>query len=113
MDTRILAPFFSALLLASGHAVAAPGMVNITSPMDGTMVGKGDMVKVSYEAAPGPDGDHLHLYLDGKRIDVIRPMKGTAEVGMLEPGKHRICMEVNTRGHVPTGAEACVNVTSK
>jgi hypothetical protein len=32
---------------------------------------------------------------------------------MLMPGKHHICLTVNTKGHVPTGAEACIDVTSK
>jgi hypothetical protein len=46
-------------------------------------------------------------------VDVIHQLKGNANVGMLEAGKHHICLEVNTKGHVPTGAEACVDVTSK
>lgn len=113
MDTRILAPLFFTFLLVSANALAAPGMVTISSPMNGAMVSKDTKVELNYEAVPGPDGDHLHLNLDGKRIDIIHQMKGTAEVGMLEPGKHHICLAINTKGHVPTGAEGCVNVTVK
>ena len=113
MDTRIFAPVFFAFLLVSANALAAAGMVTISSPMNGAMVSKDAKVELSYEAVPGPDGDHLHLYLDGKRIDIIRTMKGMADVGMLEPGKHHICLEINTKSHVPTGAEACVDVTAK
>jgi hypothetical protein len=113
MNNKILVPVFFAFLLGSASALAADGGVTISSPANGAMVSKDSNVELNYEATPGPDGDHLHLYLDGKRIDVIHSMKGTAKVGMLDPGKHQICLEVNTKGHIPTGAKACVDVTSK
>jgi hypothetical protein len=34
-------------------------------------------------------------------------------VDTLSPGKHHICLAVNTKGHVPTGVEECINVISK
>jgi hypothetical protein len=34
-------------------------------------------------------------------------------VDTLSPGKHQICLAVNTKGHVPTGVEECINVISK
>ena len=113
MNSRILVPAFFALLMGSGSVLAAEGKVTISSPMNGAMVSSHDTVELSYEAVPGPDGDHLHLNLDGKRVDVIHQLKGMAKVGMLDPGKHHICLAVNTKGHVPTGAEACIDVTSK
>lgn len=113
MNNKILTPILSVFLFGSGMAFAAGGKVTITSPADGAMVGSNDKVKVGYEAIPGPDGDHLHLYVDGKRVDVLHQMKGTAEVGALSPGKHHICLAVNTKGHVPVGAEGCVDVNSK
>jgi hypothetical protein len=102
-----------ALLGGSSLAFAAEGKVTISSPADGAMVSSKDPVKLSYDAVPGPGGDHLHLNVDGKRIDVIHQLKGTAEVPALAPGQHKICLAVNTTGHVPTGVEGCVNVTSK
>jgi len=113
MNIRILTPVVCAFLLVSANAFAAASKVTISSPANGAKVSKDSSVELSYEAVPGPDGDHLHLYLDGKRIDVLHPMKGKADVGMLDPGKHQICLTVNTSGHVPTGAEACIDVTSK
>lgn len=113
MNIKIAVPFLVAFLTASGGAYAAGASVTITRPMNDAMVSTRDNVELSYEAVPGPDGDHLHLYLDGKRIDILHPMKGTATVGMLDPGKHKICLTVNTRSHAPTGAEACVEVTAK
>jgi hypothetical protein len=113
MNTRFLAPVLFSFLLGSAGAFAADGKVTISSPADGAVVSPKDDVELSYEAIPGPNGDHLHLYLDGKRIDVLHPMKGKAEIGMLDPGKHHICLTVNTSSHAPTGVEKCIDVTSK
>ena len=113
MNNKILASILSAFLFGSSMAFAASGKVTITSPADGAMVDSNSKIMMSYEAVPGPDGDHLHLYVDGKRVDVINQMKGTTEVSALPPGKHHICLTVNTKGHMPTGPEGCVDVTSK
>jgi len=113
MNTRILAPVILAFLLGSGGALAADSKVTISSPANGVTVSPHDSVELAFDAIPGSDGDHLHLYLDGKKLDVIHQMKGTAKVGMLDVGKHHICLTVNTKSHAPTGAEACVDVTSK
>ena len=113
MNNKNLASIFSVFLFGSSMAFAASGKVTITSPADGAMVGSNSKIMMSYEATSGSDGDHLHLYVDGKRVDVINQMKGTTEVSVLPPGKHHICLTVNTKGHMPIGAEGCVDVTSK
>ena len=113
MNNKIIKTAIFAFLLGSSMAFAASGKVTISSPADGAMVGSKDTIKLSYEAVPGPDGDHLHLNVDGKRVDVIQQLKGDAEVAPLAPGKHHICLAVNTKGHVPTGVEECVNITAE
>ena len=118
MNTRILYLAFPAFLLVSAatlaaDASAASGKIAFLSPANGATVSSGDKVMVSYEATLGPKGDHLHLYLDDKRLDVLRQVKGTAEVGMLSPGKHRICLTINTSSHASTGVEECLEVTAK
>jgi hypothetical protein len=30
----------------------------------------------------------------------------------MPPGKHHICLEVDTKAHVSTGVESCVDLTS-
>ncbi len=102
-----------ALYLSSSIAFSAAGKVTISSPAEGATVESTQAFKLSYEADPGPNGDHLHLNVDGKRVDVIHQLKGTTEVGPLAPGMHTVCLAVNTRSHVPTGVEKCINVTSK
>lgn len=109
----ILKPILFALLFGSGMAFAAGGEVMITSPADGVMVSSHDKVRLGYEAVPGPEGDHLHLNVDGKRMDAIRPLRGATEVDPLAPGKHQICLVENTKAHVPSGVERCISVTSK
>jgi hypothetical protein len=113
MHKGIFAQIIFALLFGSSLAFAAAGKVTITAPTEGAMIGSNDKIKVVYEAIPGPEGDHLHLNVDGKRVDLLRQLKGTTELDPLAPGKHQICLVVNTKGHVPTGVEGCVNVTSK
>ena len=113
MKNKIMQTMTLALLCGSSMAFAASGKVTITSPADGAMIGSSDKMRLSYEVVPGSEGDHLHLNVDGKRVDVLRQLKGTTEIDPLAPGKHQICIAVNTKGHVPTGVESCVNVTSK
>lgn len=113
MNSKILKPVIFALIFGSNLAFAEAGKVTIISPADGTMVDSRYKTEVKYEAVPGPDGDHLHLNVDGKRVDVIHPLKGVVTVDPLAPGKHQICLAVNTRGHVPTGVEGCINVISR
>jgi hypothetical protein len=113
MHTKILVSALAAFLLISAAAFAADGKVTISSPSNGATLNASDKVMVTYDALLGPTGDHLHLYLDGKRIDVLRQAKGSTEVGTLSPGKHHICVEENTKAHVSTGVEGCVDVTVK
>ena len=113
MNNQAIKIILVAIFSVSGTAFAAAGMVTITSPADGTVVNSTDKIKLNFEATPGPDGDHLHLNVDGKRVEVIHQLKGITEAGPLAAGKHRICLTVNTKAHIPTGIEGCINVISK
>lgn len=113
MNNHTMASVLLAMLFGAHPAMAANGTVTISSPADGAMVAAGAKIKLSYMTDTGHDGNHLHLNVDGKRMDVIRQLKGTIEVDGLTPGKHRLCLVVNTKGHTPTGPEACVNVIAQ
>jgi hypothetical protein len=112
MQTKIALPTLL-LSLLSVPALADTGKITISSPADNATVSQHSDVAITYEAVLGDDGDHLHLYLDDKRVDVVRALQGTASVGMLPAGKHRICLVVNTKSHVSTGVQGCVDVTSQ
>ncbi len=113
MNRNLLKLVTLAFIFGSNLATAAAGKVAILSPADGAMLDSYGKTELKYEAVPGPDGDHLHLNVDGKRVEVVHPLKGNIMVDALPPGKHQICLAVNTKGHVPTGVEGCINVTSK
>ncbi len=111
MNFKILAPILLALF--SGSVFAADGSITISSPANGATVSAKDKVPVAYAAMLGPTGDHLHLYVDGKRVDVLRAAKGSADLDALPAGKHHVCLTVNTSSHAPTGVETCVDITSQ
>lgn len=113
MNNHAMASVLLAMLLGVAPAHAANGQVTISAPANDAVVTAGAKIKLSYEADAGYDGDHLHLNVDGKRADVIRQLKGTIEVDGLTPGRHRLCLLANTRGHVPTGPQSCVEITAK
>ena len=100
---RRLIPLLLALLC--GQVFAADGSITITFPANGAMSSTKHKVPVIYEAMPGANGDHLHLYVDGNRVDILHQAKGAAEPDPLSAGKHRICLTVNAKTHVPTGAQ--------
>ncbi len=102
------------MLAAAGFSVqvlAAEGSVTITSPASGAKLDSMVQNKISYEVVPGPRGDHVHLYVDGKETAVIRQLKGSYTMDTLAPGKREICIKVVNKGHTPIGVQQCVNVT--
>lgn len=113
MTNGTSATILFAVLLGSTSALAAGGRITISTPIDGAMVAAGEKIKLSYEAIPGQDDHHLHFNVDGERSDILRQLKGTVEVDGLAPGKHQLCLLMNTRGHVPSGTESCVSVEAK
>lgn len=111
MNFKMLAPLLLTLLCS--QAYAADGSITISAPANGAMVSAKAKVPVTYVATLGSTGDHLHLYVDGKRVDVLREIKGTAELDALTAGKHHVCLTVNTSSHAPTGVETCVDLTAQ
>lgn len=111
MNIKLLTPFLLALLW--GQAYAADGSITISSPENGAMVSSKNKVPLSYSAMLGPTGNHWHLNVDGKRVDILRQAKGTAELDPLPVGKHHVCLTENTASHAPTGVETCVDITAQ
>jgi hypothetical protein len=111
MNFKMLAPLFLALFW--GQAYAAEGSIAISSPANGAMVSSKSKVPLSYSATLSPTGNHWHLNVDGKRVDILRQLKGTAELDPLPAGKHHVCLSENTASHAPTGVETCVDITAQ
>lgn len=91
-------------------AMAAEGSVTITSPEDGSVLDIMEQNKIIYDVAPGPRGDHVHVYVDNKEVGILRQLKGSYTFETLSAGKHEICIKVVNKAHVPIGLERCINV---
>ena len=114
MRKSLISPIFGAALLACTQAgFAADASVKITSPADGAKLDAMAQNKLVYEVIPGPKGDHIHLYVDGKEAAILRELKGSYALETLAPGKHDICVKVVNKGHTPIGVEQCIKVIAE
>ncbi|GAB4167149.1 MAG: hypothetical protein Fur0039_04610 [Rhodocyclaceae bacterium] len=101
----------SALMSLASAAFAAQPSVTITSPAEGAKLDAMAQNRIAYEVVPGPKGDHVHLYVDGKETAVLRQLKGSHALDTLAPGKRTLCIKVVNKNHTPIGVEKCVGVT--
>lgn len=103
---------FTAVLFIPIAAPAAPGEANvkITSPAAGAKLDAMAQTKLVYEVVPGPNGDHVHVYVDNKEVGILRQLKGSYPLETLAPGARNICVKVVNKAHVPIGVEQCVKV---
>lgn len=112
MQTPVLrVSFFLFILMLAGAALAAEGSVTIVSPADGARLDAMGDNRISYEVDPGPRGDHVHLYVDGNEVAVLRQLKASYTLPALDSGMREICIKVVNKGHTPIGVEQCVKVT--
>ncbi|MFP5405722.1 MAG: hypothetical protein ACLGHY_05100 [Gammaproteobacteria bacterium] len=105
---------FAAALAAFGGfalpAVAAEPSITITSPTEGQKLDAMAQTRVTYEVVPGPNGDHVHLYVDGKEVAILRQLTGTHTLETMSTGAHDICIKVVNKAHTPVGVVKCVKV---
>ena len=78
---------FVCALGLSGAVLAQDASVTISSPVDGAKVGTSEPVSVAYEVVPGPNGNHVHLYVDDSEIAVLRQLKGTTSASRSRPAE--------------------------
>lgn len=102
-----------ALVGAWPAIVSGQGKVTIASPIDGSTLDALDENRMVYEVEPGPRGDHVHVYVDGKEVGILRKLKGSYLLESLTPGNRNLCIKVVNKAHVPIGIEQCVRVTVK
>lgn len=100
-------------LFAFPTASLGQGKVEITSPAGGASLDALDENRLVYEVEPGPRGDHVHVYVDGKEVGILRKLKGSYLLESLTPGNRSLCVKVVNKAHVPIGIEKCVRVTVK
>jgi hypothetical protein len=97
-------------LLLSAAVWAAEGSVTISAPQEGARLDAMAENRISYAVEPGPRGDHVHLYVDGAEVAVLRRLKGSYPLPTLAAGARDVCVKVVNKGHTPIGVERCVKV---
>jgi len=97
--------------LALAAAPAAEGHVRIMAPADGARIERQKPTALVYEVNPGARGEHVHVYVDGKEVGILRQLKGRYTLKPLSPGQRTVCVKVVNRAHVPIGVEQCIKVT--
>jgi len=100
----ILAGFFSQ------YAMAAESKIEISSPAEGAKLDAMEQNKMTYNVTLGPGGDHIHVYIDGSEVGLLREMKGTYTLENMAPGGHEICIKIVNKNHTPIGVDRCVKV---
>lgn len=96
--------------LFTPHALGAEASVSIISPKDGDKLDVMAQNKIEYEVVPGPQGDHVHVYVDDEEVGILRQLKGSYTFENLPTGLRHICIKVVNKAHVPIGVERCVHV---
>ncbi len=109
----LLAGVMLAFFLAAPAVALGQGKVTITAPKDGATLDAMDETRLVYEVDPGPRGDHVHVYVDGREVGILRKLKGSYLLEPPDPGGHSICVKVVNKAHVPIGIEQCIRVTVK
>jgi hypothetical protein len=92
-------------------AQAAEGYVRILAPADGAKLDGMEVARIAYEVSTGPKGDHVHVYVNGNEVGILRALKGSYALGQLPLGPGTVCVKVVNKAHVPIGIEQCIKVT--
>jgi hypothetical protein len=110
---RLSAAIAFAVAIAFPAPVLAQGSVRITAPVEGATLDAKAENMLDYEVDPGPNGNHIHVYVDNKELVMLRRLKGSYPLVSLTPGGHTVCVKVVNKAHTPIGLEQCVRVTVK
>lgn len=94
-------------------APAAAANVEIISPAEGARLSVKADNKVDYNITLGSEGDHAHIYVDDRRIGMLRNMRGSHSIDYLDPGKREICIKIVSSNHTPIGVGRCVTIMAE
>lgn len=103
----------AAILLALSWPIALHAQtaaVRIDAPKDGATLEAKAKNELVYAYQPAPPGDHVHAYVDGKQVAILRERKGRYLLESLAPGRREICVKMVNKAHAPIGVEQCVQV---
>lgn len=97
----------------SADTVVAVPKVEITSPVAGAKLDVKADNKVDYNVTLGGEGEHAHIYVDDRRIGILRKMQGSYSIDYLDPGKREICIKIVGGNHTPIGVGSCVTIVAE
>lgn len=110
MNKTLFCGLLLALTVFAPSAFAQQGSVHILAPADGAQLDAFDANPIRYEVVPGPNGDHVHLYVDDREVAILRKLQGSYTPETLAPGRHTLCIKVVNKAHVPIGVQQCITV---
>ena len=118
MKISVFIPILLALGLAAceqkvAETPAVEAKVEITSPAEGARLDIKADNKVDYNITLGAEGSHAHIYVDDRRIGMLRKMQGSYSIDYLDPGKREICIKIVNSNHTPTGVGRCITVIAE
>jgi len=96
------------IIAVVGVAQADSGSVTIISPQNDSTLKAAMDNSVEYEFTKGTRGDHIHIWVDGKKGPAQKSMAGRYTLPKMSKGSHAIIAKVVNKGHVPTGPEKSI-----
>lgn len=104
----------SVMAIAIGFSIgtsyaADAGSISIITPSDGAVVQGNTISKLIYRVKLGPQGNHLHVYVDDQKPIVDREVTGcpcAVDLPPLSPGKHIIIVKEARADHSLTGLQS-------
>lgn len=99
--------------LSGPAAHAAEAKIDIISPENFAKLDAKAQSKIDYDITLGGQGDHAHVYVDGKQTALLHQMKGSFMLGPLTQDKHEVCIKMVNKNHTPIGVERCIKVIAQ
>ncbi len=115
--TKFVFVMMVGFLGSAGVVYAADmGSITVVSPKDGAMIPAGSPAKLVYNVKLGPEGNHLHVYVDDQKPIIDRDVTGcpcSVELPALSAGKHMVVIKEARADHSLTGVMTSTAVTAK
>jgi hypothetical protein len=108
---------FALVALASPVLAAdTAGSITISSPANDAVLQSASVNKLEFNVKLGPNGNHVHIYIDDQAPIVYRDVSHcpcSIDLPKLSSGKHTIVVKEATSGHAMTGVQGSVTATVK
>jgi len=108
--------FVLAALASPVWAADSAGSITITSPANDAVLQSGAGNKLDFNVHLGPNGNHVHIYVDDQAPIVFRDVSHcpcSIDLPKLSSGKHTIVVKEATSSHAMTGVQGSVTATVK